>query len=336
VGERRHVAVLSLGGTIAMTRAADATGVAPALGAAELLAAIPTLADLDVEIEVRDVLRIPGASLTIPDIARMSAAVREMVQAGADGVVITQGTDTIEETAFLLDLLYDGGAPVVVTGAMRNPTMPGPDGPANLTAAITAAADPTLQGAGCLVVMQDEVHAAARVRKSHTTSPGAFASPGAGPLGVVREGRVHLRSAARAYPRTLLPTPDPDTAMARVLVHTATLGDDGAILDILAERCDGLVVAGFGAGHVPASWLEHLMALVDAIPIVLTSRIGNGSVLDGTYAFPGSETSLYELGVIGGGTLTAFQARLALTLLLTAGADRDTIVQSIGRLGQAA
>lgn len=199
-----------------------------------------------------------------------------------DGVVVTQGTDIIEETAFLLDLYHGHEQPVVVTGAMRNPTLPGADGPANLHTAVLAAADPGLSGAGCLVVLGDEVHSARTVRKSHTTSPAAFTSPASGPIARIAENRVRMvgRLPSRG---PLVGAPDRE---ARVGLYTVTLGDDGSLLDLWIGSRDGLAVAAFGVGHVPERLVEGLAKLASRIPVVLASRIGNGSVLSDTCGFP--------------------------------------------------
>ncbi|MGW4896006.1 asparaginase [Kitasatospora sp. NPDC004240] len=327
---RRTVAVFSLGGTIAMTTDPATGGVVPALSAQELLDAVPALRTLDVDLRVHDFRRLPGASLGFDDLGALASAVAGAFRDGCDGVVITQGTDTIEETAFLLDLLHPGDRPIVVTGAMRNPTLPGADGPANLHAAVIAAADPALSGAGAVVVLGDEIHAARTVRKTHTTSPAAFASPASGPLGRLDENRVRLHHPPA--PRTTFPGP-PVGPGPRVGLYTATLGDDGTLLAAMAGACDGLVLAAFGAGHVPWHFVATLERAAARIPVILASRIGNGPVLEATYAFPGSEQDLLGRGLIPAGHLDPYKARLLLHVLLAQGRTRAEIAGAFRAVG---
>ncbi|MEO7195336.1 MAG: asparaginase [Pseudonocardiaceae bacterium] len=318
----RTVSIFSLGGTIAMTGSTDkSAGVVPTLDAAALLAAVPGLSELDLKITAQSFRGLPGASLSFDDLSQLVAAVRDELDSGADGVVITQGTDTIEETAYFLDLTVDRAGPVVVTGAMRNPTLAGADGPGNLLAAIQAAASAHLAGAGCVVVMADEIHAAKHVHKMHSASPSAFASPDTGPIGRVVEGVPHLWSRPTASPT--YPTP---TRGARIGLITACLGDDAALLHRLHGGFDGLVVAGFGVGHVPAAFVGPLAELAARMPIVLASRTGAGPVLRGTYGFPGSERDLQDRGLINSGFLGPFKARILLHVLVAADAAHHAIV----------
>jgi L-asparaginase len=265
--------------------------------------------------------QLPGASLDFDDLIELAALIAERTRRDIDGVVVTQGTDTIEETAYLLDLLHAGSAPIIVTGAMRNPTLAGADGPANLLAAVQTAASAEARGLGCLVVLAHEIHAAARVRKTHATSPATFQSPNGGPLGYVVEGAPRLLN--RPVHRLTIPAAAL-TGTPRVGLYVVSLGDDGSLLET-ADGLDGLVVAGFGVGHVPQLLVPRLAALAAALPVVLASRTGAGPVVTGTYGFPGSERDLHGRGLIGAGFLDAYKARMLLYALLAANASRQEI-----------
>jgi L-asparaginase len=325
-----YVAVFGLGGTIAMTQAPGG-GVSPALSVPELVAAVPGLDGIEAELRTVDFRRKPGASLTFGDVFELAAVINGVLDNGAAGVVVTQGTDTIEEVAYALDLLLRTDAPVVVTGAMRNPTMAGADGPANILAAIRVAISPGARGLGCLVVLGDQIHAARWVQKTHTASPAAFASPGYGPLGEVAEGRVRLPVALRHRSPALHPDP---ARRVRVGLATVVLGDDGGLAEALGERADGLVIAAFGVGHVPADMAPILGRLADRIPVVLASRIGAGPVHEHTYGYPGSERDLLSRGLISAGCLAPVKARILLHLLIASDAGltriRDTFAVAGG------
>ncbi len=317
------VTVLALGGTIAMTRS-DQGGVVPTLTGEMLVAAVPALTEA-AAIDARSFRQLPGAHLRFDDLEALAAAVAEAVAGGARGVVVTQGTDTIEETAFALDRLLDLAAPVVVTGAMRNPTVPGADGPANLLGAVQVATSEAARGLGCLVVLNDEIHAARFLRKTHTSSPAAFTSPLAGPLGWIVEGRVRL--AARVERVPALPRSH-EAGEARVALITVGLGDDGALIDAARQAgFDGMVVEATGGGHVAPAVADALERAAAAMPVLLASRAGAGEILARTYGFPGGEIDLQRRGLIRAGWLDGLKAKLLLTLLLRRGmAGRDEVL----------
>lgn len=327
---RRHVVVFGLGGTIAMTRSTEG-GVAPALSAEQLVDAVPGLRETGITVTVEDFRRVPGASLTFSDMTDLVDSVAARATAGGvDGIVITQGTDTIEETAYLLDLLYRAPQPLVVTGAMRNPTLAGADGPANILAAIQTAACDDAAGQGCLVVLADEIHAARRVRKTHSTSGATFQSLNGGALGAVVEGRPRILN--RLPHRATLPTL-PRTSDKRVGLITVAFGDDGALVEAVADRVDGLIIAAFGVGHVPANLVPLLEKVAARVPVVLASRTGAGSTLHDTYGFPGSERDLLARDLIGAGFLDPLKARILLHCLITAGVDHATIAAAFAAAG---
>ncbi|NBE56937.1 asparaginase [Streptomyces boluensis] len=322
------VALFTLGGTIAMAGArADGSGgtVVTRLTGADLTAAVP---GLDVPLDVHDTQAVPSANLTFRHLLDLVDAASRAVRAGARGVVVTQGTDTLEESAYLIDLVWPHPEPLVVTGAMRNPTLASPDGPGNLLAAARVAAADQARDLGALVVLNDEIHAARRVRKTHATSTAAFTSPDTGPLGHVIEGEVRVLNRPPRRPALAVPTGPP----ARVALHTVTLDDDGSTLAALADTHQGLVVAGFGVGHVPSDLAPVLGTLATRIPVVLTSRTGAGSVLTHTYGAIGSETDLRRRGLINGGLLDPYKARVLLRLLLAGGeADKTDIAEAFAQ-----
>jgi L-asparaginase len=312
-----RVDVLTLGGTIASVPGDTGAGVSPSLTADDLLAAVPAIAGV-ADVRGCSFRQFPSPELVLSDLFALAAEIRRRAGEGADGVVVTQGTDTLEETAFTLDLLCDPGVPVVITGAMRNPSMPGADGPANLLAAVQVAASAEARGLGVTVVFNDEIHAARFVRKTHTSNTATFRSPLTGPLGWVSEGHVSVAARPAAYPRVPVPA---DAKPAAVALVKLVLGDDmGGITHVAQAEYDGLVLEAYGGGHVPARFAEPLAALASRMPVVLASRTGSGEMLRQTYGFPGGEIDLLGRGLISAGALDGLKARLLLALLLTNGA----------------
>jgi L-asparaginase len=306
------IALFTLGGTIAMAGAHRLTGEA-------LAAAVPGLSELGRPVEIQDIEAVPSGNLTATRMLEVVDAASKAVAAGATGVVVTQGTDTLEETAFLVDLLWPHPQPFVLTGAMRNPTLAGPDGPANLLAALRVACAPAARDLGALVVFNDQIHAARWVRKTHSTSTATFASPNAGPIGHVVEDRVRVLTRPPRLDGVLAEPAELDAI--RVALYTVTMDDDGLLLQGLADTHQGLVVAGFGVGHVPAALAPVLGELASVMPVVLTSRTGAGSVLRSTYRSVGSESDLLQRGLVDGGFLDPYKARVLLRLLLATDED---------------
>jgi L-asparaginase len=320
------VLVISLGGTIAMTPSDSGTGVTPTLEGEDLVAAVPDLRHV-ARVRTLSFRRLPGAHLAFDDVFALSEQIEKEVEDGmVDGVVVTQGTDTIEETAFLLELLISCDAPVVITGAMRPPTAVSADGPANLLASVQVAANKQARGLGALVVFNNEIHGARFVQKTHPSSQSAFTSA-PGPLGWVSEGepRILLRP-ARSVDLPARPTGPPQS----VALITVSLDDDGRILRAVPDLgFSGVVVEALGGGHVPSQVADEIARVIDEIPVVLTSRTGRGEVLRETYDFPGSETDLRRRGAISAGWLDGPKARGLLTVLLRAGLDRPAIAEAI-------
>lgn len=322
------VAVFATGGTIA-SPTQRGVGSIPHLTAEDIIAAVPDLGGV-ADVSAISFRQAPSFELTVADLVELVEDIRQRVSHGCVGAVVIQGTDCMEETAFVLDLLWDGEEPIVVTGAMRNPSLPGADGPANLLAAVRVAVSPASRNLGSVVVFNDEIHASRFVQKTHTSSPAAFRSSHAGPLGWIAEGDVHvaMRPAERHH---VWPG---HGAVSPVGLLKVGLGDDGRLLPAILE-CGyaGLVVEALGGGHLPQLMVEPAQRVACRIPVVLASRTGGGEVLTRTYGFPGSELDLLGRGLIPAGHLNGLRARLLLSLLLTRRANRAQITDAFRKVG---
>lgn len=291
------------------------------LSAADIAVTLAT--DHRVDIQVGDVASKPSASLNLPDYIMLAAAIETAGQSGAEGVVVTHGTDTLEETAFALELLLGAPRnPVVLTGAMRRADMAGADGPANLVAATSVALTPDAASLGPVVVMDDQIHAARWVRKAHAFRVGgAFTSAPLGPLGWVVEGRVRLALKPN-YAAIKLAPPDAGPVVA-ILLASADL--EPAVVEAASAVSAAVVIAAPGGGHVSAGAVEALAAAARDKPVVFTTRTGAGETLRSTYGYPGSEMDLIARGLIPGGPLTAVKSRVLLQMLLACGAAQSDV-----------
>ena len=318
---RPKIKVFSLGGTIASS--GSGKGVAPSLNADALVNSLPDLSD-KVEIHAESFRQLPSPHISFDDIWQLVSAINRDIDLGADGIVVTHGTDTLEESAFLIDLLYRGHAPIILTGAMRNPTLPGADGPANLYDAVMVASDPVSSGRGVMLVFNSEIHSARYVQKCHTQNAAAFQSKPMGPIGWVAENSVRIFSniTSRSF---LGLTPD-QYSMGRVALLKTSMADDGSLIEsVISKKYDGLVLEATGGGHVTPQMIEPITNAVARIPVVMVSRTGDGETLRNTYMFPGSEIDLLERGVLNGGWLSSLKARMLLSVMLGSGVDFLTI-----------
>ncbi|MGQ0703195.1 MAG: asparaginase [Gemmatimonadales bacterium] len=307
--------LLATGGTIAMQRSSAAGGIVPALGGRELLARVGAWGPEPVEVE--DWERLPAVHRGPAELMALRERVGELVSAPNPpiGIVITHGTDTLEETAYLLARTLPGDIPIVVTGAMRTSSDPDWDGPRNLRDAIRVALARDARGRGAMVVFAGRILPGLGAVKLDTFSPEAFGVPHGTPLGAVEDGTVRF-AVAPGRPGTPLRI---SHLNPRVALIPLVLGDDGRLLELARPRFDGVVIEAFGRGNVPPGILPAVRQwLGEGKPVVLASRCPFGEV-GGEYAFEGGGGLLLSLGVIPAGPRTASLARLELVLCLAAG-----------------
>jgi len=310
---------IAFGGTIASTATVPGGPVTPNLSAAGIIAAVPQL-DRLAQIEASDFPPLPSFSVTPSDMLAVAREAAAGLARGCDGVVITHGTDTIEETAYALALLLPRGAPIVLTGAMRNASQTGSEGPANLLAAFQVATSPHAAGLGPLLVLNDEIHAARFGTKLHTSKASTFESPGAGPLGEVVEGQADIWWRPAWEDELGLPA-SVDACRVELVLLAAGLSDV-TLRAAGATRPSAIVIEGTGGGHVLPPLLPALDEILAAgIPVVIASRGISGATLQRTYAFPGAELDLIERGSIPVGRLSGHKARLRLIVGCSLGLD---------------
>jgi L-asparaginase len=308
------VAIASLGGTITMV-ASDDDRVTPQLDAASLIESVPELATI-AQISATTLSTVPSASLRFDDIVDAVRWAQTRLEDGVAGIVVAQGTDVLEEAAYLFDLMWDSPVPVVFTGAMRPPTATSADGSSNLLAATRVALSPESRGRGVLVVLNDVIHAASRVRKTHASALDAFRSPNFGPLGSVAEDRIVYGSRRHRY--SALPVPA--TRSPRIALLESAISDSGELIRMAAASGhDGIALSALGVGHVSEDAARAVSDVIGECIVVFSTRTGAGSTFASTYGFTGSESDLIHRGAIPAGHLDSRHARVLLWLLLANG-----------------
>ena len=317
----KRVAVIFTGGTISMRHDPVLGGNMPILDGAGILERTPGLEAI-AEVQAIDLGRTPASHFTFPQLFEIEGVIRAaQADPAIAGVVVVQGTDVLEETAFFWDLLLDDATPVVITGAMRSASDPDYDGPANLRDAVRVAASDLVRGEGVVVCLAGTVHAADDVTKTHASALDTFQSLNDGPLATVHEETITIlrRRSVRRHVTA-------DSATERVRLVTAHVAMDGAIIDALDSiGLDGLVVEATGSGNTSSGLLDAAArVMARGTPVVLATRCAAGAA--GTeYAFPGGGATWVRAGALLPGHLSGPKARIALALGLGAGLGREAL-----------
>jgi L-asparaginase len=308
----KRVVVLTTGGTIAMTHTDAAGGAVPVLAGADFLASLPR--DL-AETRAEEFSNLPSAHFTIDHLWSLSRRVAALVDDDAvDGVVVTHGTDTLEESAYLCDITIDSPKPIVLTGAMRTASDVGYEGLANLAAAIQVAACAEARHLGTLVVFNDEIYAARDVTKTHANALETFLSPEFGAIGRVDSAGVVI--ARQPTRREFISTSrlEPNVYLLKLVVGMGT-----ELMELAATRARGVVLETLGGGRVPPWWLPAIeRAVKNGVAIVVTSRAGAGRTVD-RYGYVGARRDLERIGCWFANGLNGQKARIRLMATLGAG-----------------
>lgn len=308
---KKKILVIHTGGTISMSED-ESTGAVRPNEANPLSGLTEGLIDF-ADLKIREPFNLPSPHITEREMLQLKDMImEESTSEEIDGVVITHGTDTLEETAYFLDLTVKLTIPIVVTGAMRSSNEIGADGLYNLISSVKVAASKQARDKGVLVVLNDEIHTAKNVTKTHTSNISTFQSPQYGPIGIVTKRGVlfhHLPSGREFYPL--------EAVSKRVVLIKAHAGMDSSLLYAINELpCDGTVIEALGQGNLPPGTIPGVKALIDnGIPVVFVSRCFNGIAQD-TYAYDGGGKQFKELGVIFSNGLNGQKARLKLLILL--------------------
>jgi L-asparaginase len=319
-----RVRVLSTGGTIASTRDGP-DGATPVRSGEALVETVPEL-DANADVTVEEVAQSPSFGLDFATLFDLRDAIDSAAADGTDGVVVTHGTDTMEESAYFVDLITEEEVPVVFTGAQRRPDQLSADGPANLLAAVRVAShDRTIEAGGTYVVFDDEIHAARDVTKAHTRGLGAFQSPEKGPVAAIEADEIRFFR----EPGTETGTYPAEPPLPTVRIVTSGLGVGPAGVDAaLADDVDGIVLEGTGLGNTTAGIGEAVAEAIDGgTPVVVTSRCHAGAVRP-VYGTPGGGAALADYGAIFAGDLTTHKTRIKLAVVLATGKSPAAVVDA--------
>lgn len=315
------VAVIFTGGTISMKVDPRLNAAIPALSSEEIMSMVTNIEKF-ADIETINFGKHPGPHITPEMMMELSKLVKSTIaRDDITGVVITHGTDTLEETAYLLDLTIKSEKPIVVVGAMRNSSELGYDGPSNLSAAICTAISNKCKGKGVLVVMNNEVNAASQVTKTNTLALDTFKSPEFGPLGIVDNDEVIFYRDIVNHQHI-----ETDSIETKVALIKCAAGMDSDLIDYCVNSgYKGIVVEALGRGNVPPKMFEGIKRSIDRkIPVVIVSRCPTGRVLD-SYGYPGGGKNLRIIGAIFGDNMPGQKARIKLMLILSITNDLKTI-----------
>ena len=324
----KKIVVITTGGTIAMKNDPETGGLIPAVSGADLLEAVPDLKDV-AEIVVVEFSNVPSGHVIPEMMLDLAKLADRYANAGADGIVITHGTDTMEETAYVLSLACTTQKPVVITGAMRGASDMGYDGPANILAAVKVAACDKASGRGALLVMNDEIHSAAEVTKGHTVSCSTFISPGWGPVGHVYFDGVVFRRHSENLQKIITNKLETNVELLKVYA-----GMDDFLFRCLADKpVKGLVVEAVGCGNVPPAAMKGIEYVRSkGIPVVLATRVASGRVVP-VYSYLGSAGYMQPLNLIYSGELNGQKARLKLMMALGTTSDLEKIKEYFAEIG---
>lgn len=316
------VAIIFTGGTISMQIDENIKAAVPALGGQEVLSYVKDVSNI-ADIEVDDYISLPSPYITPSIMLNLAKHVQTYIDRDdITGVIITHGTDTLEETAYFLDLNLRTEKPIILVGAMRSVSELGYDGPSNLVAAIRTAISPDARNKGVLVVMNGDINAANEVMKTHTMALDTFKSLEFGPLGIVDDNQV-LFYRSSTHISTHIPT---NKIEEQVYLIKVVAGMDGDLVDYyIIKGAKGLVIEALGRGNVPPMMVPAIKKAIESgIKVILVSRCPKGRVFD-NYGYPGGSKKLREMGVIFGGNLSGQKARIKLMLALGYKNDYDYI-----------